>query len=76
MENQIAVKEILSSLYPQAEIIVEDPMLDDQHLKVTIWEESFAKMRPLERHRCVMSALSERLESKLHAIELHLKPKK
>lgn len=75
MENQLAVQQILSSLFPQAQILVEDPLKDDQHLRVTVLEESFAKMRPLERHRMVMQALEKRLASDLHAIELRLKPK-
>lgn len=74
MNNKTAVEQLILNLFPSAQIHVDDPLSDDQHLKVTVIEESFREMSSLQRHRTVMQALKERLASDLHAIELKLKP--
>ena len=53
-----------------ADVTVQDPMNDGQHLQATVIAAAFEGKMPIARHRMVYAALGDAFSTNLHALQL------
>lgn len=68
--KQQKLEEILRNNFPKAQIKIIDLAGDDNHYRVEIQDEIFAKKSRIEQHKIVNNALKEELKGDLHAMQL------
>ena len=64
------LKYTIEKAIPGATAYILDPYRDGQHLQAVVVSESFDGQPLIKQHRAVMSALSEHLKEKVHAMGL------
>ena len=70
MADPRQVEEKIRAGIAGADVKVQDPMNDGQHLHATVIAEAFEGKLPLQRHRMVYAALGEIFKKELHALQL------
>ena len=68
--NTELVKTIIKNAIPDAQVIVQDPMNDGQHLQAIVISPAFEGMGLVKQHQMVMAPLSKAFESSVHALAL------
>ncbi len=64
------VKEIIEKALPGAEVIVEDPMGDGDHLQAVVISNLFEGKKLLQQHQMVFTPLKAVFNENLHALAL------
>ena len=64
------IEQALHSVFPNAEIALEDYAGDGDHYKLIIKDASFIDVPLVKQHKMVKDALAELLEERLHAITI------
>ena len=72
-KNTEILYEKLDAKFPGAQIIVEDPQGDDNHLKVEVISALFQGKTLIAQHRMVTDALHGFLGTRLHALQIKTK---
>ena len=68
--NTEAVKSIIKQAIPDAQVFVQDPMNDGQHLQAIVISPSFEGMMLIKQHQMVMKPLREVMAAQVHALGL------
>ena len=64
------IKQIIKKAIPHAEVHVQDPMNDGQHLRALVISSTFEGLPLVKQHQMVMTPLKEAFASSVHALAL------
>ena len=64
------IKEMIQKALPGAQVTIDDPMGDGDHLQAVVVSELFRGKGLLEQHQMVYGALKDILKEQLHALAL------
>lgn len=70
MTNVLEVTQIIKRAIPDAEVYVQDPMNDGQHLQAFVISPSFEGLMLIKQHQMVMKPLREVMAAQVHALAL------
>jgi acid stress-induced BolA-like protein IbaG/YrbA len=70
MTNVKDVSEIIKKAIPDAQVHVQDPMNDGQHLQAFVISPSFEGLILIKQHQMVMKPLREVMTAQVHALGL------
>ena len=70
MTNALEVNEIIKKAIPDAQVFVQDPMNDGQHLQAFVISPSFEGLILIKQHQMVMKPLKEIMAEQVHALAL------
>ncbi len=68
--NPEHVKEMIEKALPGAQVVVDDPMQDGDHLQATVVSDLFEGKGLLAQHQMVFKPLQEMLKASLHALQV------
>ena len=66
---------LLIAAFPDAQVIINALVEDDDHYAVTIFSKSFKGKNRIEQHKMVYNALDGQMGTRLHALSLTTKIK-
>ena len=64
------IKTTIQKAVPQAEVFIQDPMNDGQHLRAFVISPAFEGMPLIKQHQMVMGPLTQAFATSVHALAL------
>jgi stress-induced morphogen len=70
MSNAQWIAERLKQVFPEADVHIQDPRSDDQHLIVRMRTKRFKGMARVQIHQMIYAALENLRQGRLHALSI------